>query len=161
MQKQTRPILCLLAALALGLAGCQNPGNGGATDGPSPSEVLAQTEPVQIVDQMTGNQSALDEPTVELVKTQQDLQALGLDTPEGVDLAQQDLVIQALGEQNTGGYAVRIDAIQKYGNRLFVQSTVDRPSPDAAVTQQITYPYAAAVIPNTDATSVSVETRTR
>jgi hypothetical protein len=153
-----RTVFTLLTAVGLALGGCQ--GKNVEQAGPSPSDMLAQTTPIEIVSQSTGNAQALAEPTVKLVKNQQQLDMLGLEVPQSANLSEHDLVVHALGQQNTGGYWVRIKAIQKVGNRLYVQSTINKPGADQTVSQAVTYPYAVAVIPQTEATSVTIDPTT-
>lgn len=135
---------------AMMLTGCKSGGDGkkdGAAD-------VTLAEPVEIVESKSGNSSALEAIGVMLVKTQAEYDALGdADIHPGVDFETQDLVIAALGEQPTGGYSIEITAIQQEGDMLFVEGKASKPG-DAAVTQALTYPYAAAVIANTDATIV-------
>jgi len=156
-QQAQRLALTILAVLGTAMAGCQSAGTGQADGEGSRRQVLAQTEPVEIRDHLSGGNDALAEPDVRLIKDQAAANELGLDLPRDVDLSEHDLVLHALGKQNTGGYWVHIDAIQQIGDKLFVQSTINRPASDQAVTQQITYPYALAVIPNTDAKRTTLD----
>lgn len=135
---------------AMMLTGCKT-GNDGKMD--SAADVTL-AEPVEVVERKSGNSSALESIGVMLVKTQAEYDAMGDDQIyPGVDFLAHDLVIAALGEQPTGGYSIEITAVQQEGDTLFVEGVTSQPG-DAAVTQALTYPYAAAVIPNTDATIV-------
>lgn len=137
--------LALLIGPALVTMGCKT---GGASDA-----VLA--DPVAILDSKTGNSDALKSIGVQLVKTQEQYEALG-DAAifADVDFEANDLIIVSLGEQATGGYSVEISALQLEGETIVVVGKASAPGADAVVTQALTYPYAAAVIANTEATIV-------
>jgi hypothetical protein len=150
-------LACLLVA-SLALMGCET-GDQPADRPGSYSEMLAQTEPVPILDSEHGNAEALAEPGWHLVKNEAGLEELGFEPEIEVDLQQQDLIVQALGEQNTGGYWNRIQSVQRRGDTLFVQSLVNHPGDDEMTTQQITYPYSAVLVPETGATRLRTNWR--
>lgn len=141
--------LFVVAALAGStLVGCKN---GGSTE---PAIDLAQ--PVTIIERVEGDSAALKTIGTMHIETQAQYDALGDANifPGGVDFDACDLVIVALGEQPTGGYAVKIDAVQLDAGELAVTGKASVPGPDAVVTQALTYPYSAVVIPNTKADKV-------
>ncbi|MFP4144332.1 MAG: protease complex subunit PrcB family protein [Phycisphaeraceae bacterium] len=149
MRKWSLFVLPLVTAAVM--VGCQQ--NERQAEGPGVN--LADLEPVQIVETASGQQAqavseAAAEPIV-LIRDEADLQAMGLEElPVEADLAEQDVVLATMGEQDTGGYWVRIDGIQRLGNTLYVQATFNAPAEDATTTQALTYPFAAAVIPNVE-----------
>ncbi|MGE5654684.1 MAG: protease complex subunit PrcB family protein, partial [Bacillota bacterium] len=59
---------------------------------------------------------------------------------------QQLALVAALGERNTGGYAINILWVEKAEHKLIVHAKETKPTPGAAVIQAITYPYQAVVI---------------
>ena len=130
-------------------AGCQS-----APQQPEPMRDLAvhQVEPVTIVDRAHGSDPALQQERVALIRTQDELAQLGAQSLQemNVDLEQHDLVLVALGQQPTGGYAAEIESLQKVGDEIWVSGYARRPAEDAMTTQQLTYPYAVAVIPNAE-----------
>ncbi|MFN3165862.1 MAG: protease complex subunit PrcB family protein [Phycisphaeraceae bacterium] len=150
----------LAAAVLLGpavaLVGCKGDGDTGADAGPDNGPGVVLAEPVPIVESVSGNSQALKTIGTMLIRTQAEYDALGDANifPGGIDFEQYDLVIVALGEQMTGGYAVEINAIQQVGDELAVTGKATRPGPDAIVTQALTYPYDAVIIANTDAKTV-------
>ncbi|MGF1470154.1 MAG: protease complex subunit PrcB family protein [Rubrobacteraceae bacterium] len=50
------------------------------------------------------------------------------------------------GEQPTGGYTVEILSARTEEDRIVVRLALGRPSPDAMVSQALTYPYAVAAL---------------
>jgi hypothetical protein len=149
-------ILALLAAASLAIAGCGTDQN--ANGSGSYQRLLSETQPVQIVDRAYGSDQNLEYPQWKLIKTQQDLKDLGLSLGSDVNFEQQDMIIQALGKQPTGGYWAHINGVQRLQDTLYVQSTVNRPGEDQAVTQQVTYPYAAVIVPETGAQRLRTST---
>ena len=145
--------LSLLLGSAVIVSGCKGGGTkADSGDSAGPGVVLA--EPVPILGNKTGNSMALPF-GVKLIKTQAQYEALG--DPqifEGIDFDKHDLVIAALGKRNTGGYSIQIDSLQTEGDTLVVVGKASSPAPSDPVTKVVTYPYAAAVIANTQATSV-------
>ena len=141
------PTLALLLTAGL-LAGCPAPQQTG-TVGPDPEQI----EPVRIVEQAAGNDSALGDPMVQLVSNQAQLDALGADIPLAgdIDFEQHDLIVAALGQQNTAGYWVKITSAQRVGDTLYVEGVANAPAEDEMAAQQITHPYAAAIVPKTGA----------
>lgn len=49
------------------------------------------------------------------------------------------------GEKPTGGYSVKIQSVRVEGDRATIRIALNKPPPDAMVTQALTYPYATAV----------------
>lgn len=143
--------LFIVAALACSvMVGCKGDGDtssGGGTD-------LAQ--PVTILERVNGNSAALKTIGKMHIETKAAYDALGdADIfPGEIDFGKNDLVIVALGEQRTGGYAVNIESIQLQGGELAVTGKATAPGADAIVTQALTYPYSAVLIPNTAADGV-------
>lgn len=119
----------------------------------TPELNVENVQPVPILSQTTGDNQALQNATTELIRDEADLQALGVESlgDLNVDWDQQDVVLVALGEQPTGGYWTRITGIQQDGDELYVQFTANAPAEGQAATQALTYPYAAAVVPETGA----------
>lgn len=50
------------------------------------------------------------------------------------------------GAKNTGGYSVSVRGARIEGERVTVRLALERPPPDAIVTQAFTYPHAVAVL---------------
>lgn len=114
------------------------------------------TTPVTILRKFSGNDEALKFPAVMIVKSQAELQGINAKSlmDAKVDFAKESLVVVALGDKPTGGYWADITGIQAAGPQLFVQGWANKPGKDAVVTQAVTYPFAAAVISKTTATTV-------
>lgn len=72
----------------------------------------------------------------------------GADTASGVPIA----VFQ--GAQRTGGYAVRVDAIERDADTLVVHATFSEPPAGAVVTQILTSPAVVVSIAVGDATGI-------
>lgn len=146
--------LFIVAALSCSaLVGCKGDGDT-ATAPADPVTDLAQ--PVTILERVTGDSPALKTIGKMHIQTQDQYDALGdADIfPGKVDFDAVDLVIVALGEQSTGGYAISIESIQLQGGELAVTGKASAPGADAVVTQALTYPYSAVLIANTDADKV-------
>ena len=131
-----RPGCCLAALLVL--AGCQ-----------SDATLSSNAMGVAILNQMRGNDPALRDPAVKLINSQEELTALASEALSKltVDFHAQSLLIVALGQKPTGGYWVRIDAVQRQGADLYLQGVANAPGNDQMTTMMLTYPFAAAVIP--------------
>ncbi len=146
-----------LAGAGVVVGGCAS-GPGEATGGSGatgvPATRAAAAEPVEVLELVRGDNAALSRGGVMLVKDAAALEATGLTTIEGLspNWDEQDVVILALGEQTTGGFWADIRGIQLVGDTLYVQGVVNRPGDDAATTQAITHPFAAALIRETSAT---------
>ena len=54
------------------------------------------------------------------------------------------------GKKPTGGYTMKISSARTEGSRIVVQLNLEKPPPDAMVSQALTYPYAAAVLRGVD-----------
>jgi hypothetical protein len=143
-------VACVAMALS---AGCRGPERADRADR-DPSTSASAAEPVEILQQVRGDQSPLAQMGVRLVKTREQAADLGIDNIDGlaVDFDSQDLVILSLGEQPTGGFTAEITAIQLVGDELWVQGRVTQPGEEDMVTQALTSPFAAVVIRETPAT---------
>jgi hypothetical protein len=58
------------------------------------------------------------------------------------------------GQKSTGGYAVRINAIERRGDQLLVRATFSAPGPGTIVTQVLTSPAHVVSITSADATGL-------
>jgi hypothetical protein len=74
--------------------------------------------------------------------------------PGAVTAAGRVTVAVFQGQQSTGGYAVRINAIERRGDQLVVRATFGAPGPGAIVTQVLTSPAQVVSIASADATGV-------
>ncbi len=54
------------------------------------------------------------------------------------------------GEKPTGGYSLTVRSARLQGERVTVELALEEPSPDAMVTQALTYPYAVVVVRDLD-----------
>jgi len=131
--------LCLGLTTGLGCKNNQRP------------EVSPMTgvQPLVIQRQFTGNDAGLTQPDVMLVNSAEELETKGSEDlrSKEIDFSEHSLIVVTMGQRNTGGFWAHIESAQLVGDQLFVQGSVNKPAADAMVTQQITYPYAAAVIP--------------
>ena len=105
-------------------------------------------ERVRILSRMAGEDAALNAPLVTLITSEEELLRTGASSlaQAPVDFANQTLVVAALGEQPFHGYWVRIDNIQRKGDRLYVQGRANRPNSDATAKKTASYPYEAVII---------------
>lgn len=63
-----------------------------------------------------------------------------------VEDEEQLVLVAALGERNTGGYAIEILWVEKAEGKLIVHAKESTPAPGSAVIMAITYPYQAVVV---------------
>ena len=91
-------------------------------------------------------------PVARLVQDADEVRAVWPTTPADldVDFERESLVLVALGERPTGGYAVEIREVLAGGGALHVRYVEVRPGARCFVTQAVTYPYAAVAIPRFD-----------
>jgi hypothetical protein len=104
---------------------------------------------IRILRHFGGGDSQLTEAVVMVINSKRQRTALGSPAIDGIamDFNKESLLVVAVGEKPTGGYWVRIDGVQLYDNDLYFQGTANAPSENDIVTQALTYPWAAAVIP--------------
>ncbi len=159
---RTGLILTSCAALLV-FAGCET--------SPAPSRqpvtALSDHRPVPILRNEPLNDPGLTQLGVMLINSRAELeqrapQAQALAEME-VDFAAESLLVLCLGERPTGGYWVRITGVQHdaAANALYVQGVANEPGPEAMVTQALTYPCDAAVIPKVRAAAVHPEIDSR
>lgn len=140
----------LLSVLAVALfVGCETNRNQPAGPG------FEAAEPVAIIDQMHGNDPALDQPArvVRLIQDRPGLDRLEADSLAELDVnfSDHDVILVTLGEQPSGGYWAHVTGVQKVGNVLYVEGMVNRPGEDEAATQALTQPYTVVIVPKTGA----------
>jgi hypothetical protein len=143
---------CVAMSLVLVMAGCQR--------GQTVDVGMTGTTPLPIEGHYSGNSPALTEPGAWLINSDEQLANLGaqgLTGGDAVDFDTQSLLVVAMGQQPTGGHWAHITAVQAKGEYLFFQGILNRPGADDVVTQALTHPYAAAVLPKVNATRVRNE----
>ncbi|NBC10992.1 MAG: protease complex subunit PrcB family protein [Planctomycetes bacterium] len=104
-------------------------------------------EPIAILAHQHGQQSEVSFPAVKHITSAEQFEDLGLAGAEPAVFDTEDMVLVALGQQNTGGHWVRITGLQRVGDSVYVQATVNRPGEDAATTQALTQPYCIITTP--------------
>ncbi len=137
----------------LTLTGCQA---GDASEGDQPRKLEAIAEPVDLLRRGRGDDPAFAVAETYLYQSAADLPAdVATIHALGVDFETEDLIVVALGEQPTAGFGVTIQQAALEGDALVVYGrSFSAPDGDSVVPQVLTYPYAYAVIPNTDSTRV-------
>lgn len=63
--------------------------------------------------------------------------------------AQELVLVASLGEQMTGGYAIKVLWVEKAEDRLIIHAQATTPTPGTPVIQVITYPYETVVVDRT------------
>ncbi len=126
---------------------------------PVEEAVVEVTTPVRILRDAAGNDPACKQVDAMLIRSQAQFDELASDQLGElyVDFASEMLVVVALGERPTSGYAVKITNISRSGRVLFVQGTTTRPNEGDITLSMLTYPYAAAVIALSDADRIEPE----
>ena len=139
------------AALALaGVAGC--PGAG-----PSPTQPprAVADRPLSVTRLFESRNGALESPTELVLRDQAAWEAtwprLHRSGPPGaapaVDFGRDMVVVVALGERPSGGFGVRVDALESDGAGALVRYTSTEPGPDCMTTQALTAPVEAVAVP--------------
>jgi PrcB C-terminal len=135
-----RSITLLAALLMTAGMGCQNQ-----------KMAMPATDPVPILRRASGSDMAVKTEPLEvtLINSADALTAAAGDklAALAVDFAHESLLVLSLGEQPTGGYWVRMTAVQQGPGGLYVQGLVNVPGDGEQVTPEKTYPYDAVVIP--------------
>ena len=57
------------------------------------------------------------------------------------DISNSNYVILNLGEKNSGGYSIGVEKVEETDKNIIITTKENSPSPDAMVTQVISYPY--------------------
>ncbi|MEX0887382.1 MAG: protease complex subunit PrcB family protein [Phycisphaeraceae bacterium] len=144
-------VLMPLLAITL-LFGCESDGPSPQAAGPAPQ----RAQPVRIVEQIHGDDPALQRTAVLWIRAEDEQDVLGSDALADldVDFETQDVIVVAVGEVPTGGHWAYIDSVDRVGDVLNVNGRVNRPAADEAVTQAMAHPFAAAVIEKTRAATL-------
>jgi hypothetical protein len=143
-----------LVALALVvLASCGSAGSGGATVSP-PS---ASGRSIAFTDVASTSQ-ARQVPGVSIAVGTTDAQraTIAQQVPGATAAADRVTVAVFQGQKSTGGFAVRINAIERRGDELVVRATFGAPGPGVIVTQVLTSPAHVVSIASADATGLRV-----
>jgi len=131
-----------LILTAAALVGCQSGGAGaGAGGGP---ETVDGPVSITFIDHQHGQNSPLTTPTLKLINSKDELKALGLEGVGAPNFGKQSMILVAIGEQSTGGYAIRITGAYRVGDEVVVQADITRPAEGAVTTQALTQPYCIA-----------------
>jgi hypothetical protein len=69
-----------------------------------------------------------------------------------IDFSKELLVVAAMGQKRTGGYAIEIVKAEVTGNRLRIHVKHTTPAPGSMNIQALTAPFHIVAIPRTDAT---------
>ena len=115
---------CELALAALLVAACGGAGAPGPLASASPTAAVSE-RPVAFADAGSTSQSGrrVDGPGIEAVRAGSGLR-----------------ITAHMGEQRSGGFAIRIERIARAGNELRVVARFSAPGPDAMVTMALTSP---------------------
>lgn len=57
------------------------------------------------------------------------------------DISNSNYVILNMGEKNSGGYSIGVEKVEETDKNIIITIKENNPSPDAMVTQVISYPY--------------------
>lgn len=143
-------IACLTLFTAMTLAAC----------GTTPSSATpGQTKAVTILRHIDGSDAGFRDPGVQIINTADALETIGsgLLASVDVDFKRQSMIVLALGEQPTSGWAARISGVQQAGTTLFVQGTTHTPGDGDVVSQALTYPVAAVIVSKVQADVIHPE----
>jgi hypothetical protein len=149
-----------LAAVAVGLAVVSCRVAGAGPDAPAVSRSSAQAVPADR--EWRGQHGGPRTPTELVARSEAEWQRLaasfGLRPPlPPIDFSRHMVVAVGLGQRPTGGYAVTILGAAERAGVLHVRYQERRPGPGELVTQALTTPYHARVLPRSDAGPVVFE----
>ncbi|QDU72933.1 protease complex subunit PrcB family protein [Mucisphaera calidilacus] len=148
-----RVVFGAVLGLSLALsAGCSTNNNGNGADAADQSARMGLATPVGILETVTGDHEVFASPGLMLVNDASDVDGYDATPLAGlnVDFSSHSVIVLALGQQATGGYWATIDAIQYEGDELVVQAKVNQPDPGQMVSQVISHPFAAVVVPKVE-----------
>lgn len=132
------PFLLIVPPLLMSCSGASQPAE------PAPA-ILAQ---------WSGAQGGAVQAETRVVRAAEEWRALwqqvGRDVPRALNPGRELGLAVFLGERRTGGYAVDVAALRIQAGRLVVEYRETAPAPDALTTQVLTYPWAFALMPNSD-----------
>lgn len=135
-------LLFLLVAV-----GCSSGNGSGASDRPPETSEEPRELPVERISSGEPGQGP-GRPRVVLAPSAEALSAeIGGNVPssgEGTYLA------AYWGRKPTGGYSLSVESARRTGNEVTIHLVLKEPSPDAMVTQALTYPYAVALVRGLD-----------
>jgi hypothetical protein len=77
--------------------------------------------------------------------------------PPEIDFAQDMVIVGAMGEQPTGGYSIDVESVSESDGGLTVLVVETSPAPGCAVTQALTAPVTAVVVPRNEGTVTFLE----
>ena len=158
-------ILLISLLLAAGCSGGGEEDGGGTESADSPSETTGDstggdTAPLPEttqeagmagdvpLEQIAAGSNGLQQPQVVVAPSADALsETTGVQVP---DAGEGTYLAVFWGEKPTGGYTVEVLSARTEGSRIIVQLALQKPPPDAMVSQALTYPYAAAVLRNVD-----------
>lgn len=135
----------ILLVFAAALVACHAPS--------APAPAASGSEPVKIP-QWSGQQGGAGSFGVRTLRTPDAWSAFWRDTgrepPRPLDPAREMAVILSLGERPTGGYRAEIISAGAEGGEFVIAYREHAPPPDAFVTQALTTPWVAAIVPRSD-----------
>jgi hypothetical protein len=87
-----------------------------------------------------------DAPALVVINSTSEWAKFPLDTAPRIDFRKHTVVVIFAGERPTGGWSVRVRAIETRSKACAVRYAVVGPAPDAITTQAITHPYAVVLV---------------
>lgn len=144
------PVLLLI--LILLSAGCSTGGGsgetGGNTEASSETREATSTSRELTLEQLASGSDGLGQRQVVVASSADALsEATGAQVPDGGEGA---YLAAFWGEKPTGGYTMEFLSARLEGDRITVRLALEEPPPDAAVSQALTKPYAAAALRNVE-----------
>lgn len=150
------PSLLALAFLAAAPLGCQE----ATTPAPRSTTTAVADSSSAIVRLYAAAQSAYGEPAEVVARDAAAWRAAwnaawpnsagGTPAAPAVDFARDMVILVATGSRPTGGYSVRVDAVEPVGTGAVVRYTVTAPGAGCMTTQAITSPIAVVRVPRVD-----------
>ncbi|HET7462474.1 MAG TPA: protease complex subunit PrcB family protein [Longimicrobium sp.] len=71
--------------------------------------------------------------------------------PPEVDFAREMVLVAALGQRSSGGYAIRIESVRQAGGEMVATVVQTSPGPRCGVTGALTAPADVVIVPRSDA----------
>ncbi len=148
-------VLAIAGVVAIGV-GSNQPANPDNSNG-DPNQPPVDDQNTVSFDRLdTGQNSQIDSPAREVVRSQTELetlwaQAFGQNAElPAVNLDEEMLLAVFAGQQNTGGYSIAVDKIIEKEGALNVVVTQTSPGENCMVTQALTSPYEVVKLEHTE-----------
>lgn len=154
-QNHHAPALCAIAVLMLALLSA-------CTQSQPMPHTADEGQPMMILTEWHGTNSEQEQADFQVIRSEREWERAwekvnDESDPPMVDFQQQMVLAAWMGQQRTGGYAIRIREIRETDNGYEAVIVRREPGPDQIVTQALTSPYHLVVVPRTSRSIEAVD----